>query len=388
MTDRLRILHLTTFLQGGAGRAIADLATAQHAAGHHVTVVTSRTGVDGYGNYAEYLARLDAAGIAYLTCDSLFTRDETLNRRALAAVQQRVGDEVDLVHAHAGVPARIGGWFSDALRRRAPVIQTQHGWGTNKTAAQAADDLAVLGRVDRVIATSHATRNHLAAMGIALETMEVIPCGLGPAAPGGSDVARGRLAPLRAQGALVVGCIGSVTPNKNQRLLVEALTCLRDLPVAAVFIGEGGEAIEMAAEASGVSSRVVACGYQPEGAAWLPLCDLLVLPSRSEGQGLAVLEAFRAGVPVVASRIAALEEIVDDGATGFLFESDNAGDLANAIRRVLSMSADRRATLVARARDRFLAGFTRDVMIARHERVYRCAVTGSQADLSRDGRRT
>src|SRR5215510_12876913 len=49
--SRMKILHLATFLQGGAGRVIADLAAAQRAAGNDVTVVASRTGAPGFGNY-------------------------------------------------------------------------------------------------------------------------------------------------------------------------------------------------------------------------------------------------------------------------------------------------------------------------------------------------
>jgi hypothetical protein len=104
----LSILHLTTFLQGGAGRAIADLACAQLEAGHRVMVVTSATGEPGYGNYPHHLGRLAAAGVPVLLVDSLFKRDPALNRHALERVTAAVPDgSVDVVHAHAAVPARV-----------------------------------------------------------------------------------------------------------------------------------------------------------------------------------------------------------------------------------------------------------------------------------------
>src|SRR5688572_30966960 len=77
----LGILHLTTFLQGGAGRAIADLACAQQAAGHRVTVVTSDTAHGEFGNYREYLDRLRAADVALHLCDSLFSREDRKSTR-------------------------------------------------------------------------------------------------------------------------------------------------------------------------------------------------------------------------------------------------------------------------------------------------------------------
>ena len=59
----MRILHLATFLQGGAGRVIVDLALQQHAAGDDITVVTSNTGAPGYGNYPAYVSELAGAGV-------------------------------------------------------------------------------------------------------------------------------------------------------------------------------------------------------------------------------------------------------------------------------------------------------------------------------------
>jgi glycosyltransferase involved in cell wall biosynthesis len=124
------------------------------------------------------------------------------------------------------------------------------------------------------------------------------------------------------------------------------------------------------AAAAGVAHRVLTCGYQREAARWLPLMDLLVLPSRTEGQGLAVLEAFRAGVPVVASRIPALAEIISHGQNGFLFEPDNPTALAACIRGALALPPSVRDVLVSTAFRRFRDEYTLDRMVARHEALY------------------
>ena len=367
----LGILHLTTFLQGGAGRAIADLACAQRSSGHRVTVVTSATGQGAFDNYPEYLDRLRAAGVVLHRWDSLFTRDLTLNMRVVARLQAHVdARRLDVVHAHAAVPALIGRLFLREAGRRAAVLQTQHGWGVNKTATQAAFDLAMLKDMDTVVVTSRATAELLVARGCTAPRFEVLPCGLpseGSAPPAGAVDA---LAPLRARGARLVGCIGSVTDNKNQRLAIDALT-RTDAGVVAVFIGEGGEALAEYARQRGVAERVVICGYQPQAAGWLPLLDALVVPSRTEGQGLVVLEAFRAGVPVIASDIPALAELVEDGGNGVLFESENAGSLAGAISRALGLPAPDRQAMLTAARQRFEGGYTIDRMVARHEALYR-----------------
>ena len=365
------VLHLTTFLQGGAGRAITDLACAQHAAGARVTVVTSETAEAGFGNYPEYLERLRAAGVGLRLCDSLFKRDLPLNLRVVEALYRHVRfDDVDVVHAHAAMPALIGRLFAARAPLRLPVLQTQHGWGINKTSGQAATDLAVLRTVDRVVTSSEATRDLLVSFGVPEAQCMVIPCGIEPHAGSTAAAAYEILGPARARGARVIGCIGSVTPNKNQRLVVEALPLLRDANAVAVFIGEGGEALAAQAAALGVGDRVITCGYQPDAARWLPLMDLLALPSRTEGQGLVVLEAFRAGVPVVASDIPPLAHLVRDGRSGFLFEPDDAGALAAAIRRALALPPAERELLAGAARRTFEAEYTLDRMVARHAALY------------------
>ena len=372
MTQPLGILHLTTFLQGGAGRAIVDLACAQHGAGHQVTVVTSSTATGEFGNYPEYLARLRAAGVALHAWDSLFTRDVRLNCRIVDLLCRWIGPQsVSIIHAHAAVPAFIGGAYARRLGRRVPIVQTQHGWGTNKTAEQAAFDLKMLATVDRVITTSHATADLLSSLGARASSMLVIPCGI----PSSDDAAPPveavqLLSPLRQRGLAIAGCIGSVTANKNQALLLDALSETSDIGTGAVFIGEGSEALAHRARACGIGERVVACGYQPHAARWLPLLDLLVVPSRTEGQGLVVLEAFRAGVLVIASHIPALAELIEDGRTGLLFDAGDARALAAALQRACALPATKRRAMVAAAYQRCTAEFGVDEMVARHERLY------------------
>ena len=383
--DRLDILHLTTFLQGGAGRAIVDLACAQHEAGHRVTVVTSLTARGEFGNYPDYLERLRAAGVTLQAWDSLFTRDLTLNMRVVDMLAEQYarsaggsGDATTtgrfVIHAHAAIPAFIGRRFAERVGHRIPVVQTQHGWGINKTTEQAAFDIDILRQVDRVITTSRATAQLLVEFGAPQGSISVIPCGLAAEEPEAPPIDADLIAALRADGARIIGCIGSVTANKNQRLLLEALQWLEDPSIRVLFIGDGSvDLIDEACEL-GVDRQVVACGYQPSAARWLPFFDLLVVPSRTEGQGVVVLEAFRARVPVVASHIPALTELIDDGRNGVIFSPLTAKALAGAIRGALALPADLREEMVAAARARFDRDFTIESMVQRHEALYREAI--------------
>jgi glycosyltransferase involved in cell wall biosynthesis len=128
-------------------------------------------------------------------------------------------------------------------------------------------------------------------------------------------------------------CIGTIGARKNQRLLVDALASDELRQATAVFIGDGDPTDLLArARALGVAGRVAVLGYRPHASRYLTLCRALVLPSRNEGLPLAVLEAFRAGVPVVASRIPELAEALDHGDAGYLFEPESAAGLARALR--------------------------------------------------------
>jgi glycosyltransferase involved in cell wall biosynthesis len=378
---RLSIVHLTTYLQGGAGRAITDLACAQHAAGHRVLVMSSATDVPGlgrrslggggYGNYPHYLERLADAGVDVILEDSLFTRDATLNLRALDRLKTaRPFGTVDILHAHAGTPARIGLAYVQDCNEGTVVIQTQHGWGSNKTECQAHEDLEVLRRVNRVVVTSETTLELLVEYGVPSDHLLTIPCGIPPVTAAVSAAAEMALAPLRTNGYSIVGCVGTVNANKNQQLLLEALP-RQDGSVAAVFVGEGAEELRRRAEHMGIANRVLAVGYQPDAERWMPAFDALVVPSFSEGQGLVVLEAFRAGVPVVASAIPSLRQLVVPEHTGWLFDPHDACSLATVIERVVSLSPSERARVTRAARASFLANYTAEQMVLKHEQLYR-----------------
>lgn len=371
----MRVLHLATFLQGGAGRCIVDLATAQRAAGLDVTVVTTATPVDDYGNYPEYLAELQRADVRLLMADSLFARDRARNLDVVTALSSRWRAGLgDIIHAHAATPALIGLIVAGASRHPVPVVQTMHGWGVRKTATQAAEDLSVLSLVSSVVTTSMASRDLMAAMGLAVDAMRVIPCGIDAAAPAApDDDVAGVLRAERARGSRVLLCIGSITPAKNQAQLVEALATLRQrTPVFCGFIGEGAgaEALSSRAAALGIADGVRFFGYRPAASAYLALADALVLPSLSEGQGLAAVEACRAEVLTIASDIPAFSEIVPEPDRGVSFEAGSVESLIAAVERSLSLTAKDRAARTARARAHFARRYTRAAMVAAHDALY------------------
>jgi glycosyltransferase involved in cell wall biosynthesis len=360
----VKILHLTTFLQGGAGRVIATLASAQRASGHDVVVIMSATSAPGYGNYSGHIDTLARSGVASHAIDSLFLRDPAEHRHVIDFVESQYGgvSRFDVLHAHAAVPARIAMVLVDRAAARAPVLQTMHGWGIAKTPEQQKSDIAVLRAVDRVVVPDKTSARLLESLGVAATHVRRVPYGVAPQVErsGAGDALRVEMRTWQANGGVVICCAGTVGPRKNQRLLIEALPRIQpNGGVLCVFVGDGEPVLLQALAArAGVAGRVRFSGYRTDAREIVAASDFLVLPSISEGQPLSVLEAFCDGVPVLSSSIPELRELVADGVTGFLFDPMDANDLANAFSRARSLSAEGRAALCERARAQWESTFS------------------------------
>jgi glycosyltransferase involved in cell wall biosynthesis len=371
----MRVLHLTSFLQGGAGRAIAALAAAQHRGGHDVVVITSATGAPGYGNYRAHLDALRHAGVTVDEVDSLFTRDDSAHEAVINHVHRRHGgiSRFDIVHAHAAVPSAIALRLRERSGVRVPVLQTMHGWGIAKTPEQERADSAVLNAVDRVVVPATSSARLLESIGVAAARIQVVHYGVPPRAGGGagSDPLYTDIRAWRRDGGAAICCVGTIGERKNQRLLVDALQALGDRRLFAIFVGDGdADGLRGHAGRAGIAPRVRVAGYRDDARGIVAACDVLVLPSLSEGQPLAILEAFCDGVPVVASAIPELQELVDDRVTGWLHDPRSAESLAAVLRQVLAQDAGEQIALIERARAEWRARYSLDRMVDGYAALY------------------
>jgi glycosyltransferase involved in cell wall biosynthesis len=351
----MRILHITTFLQGGAGRNITDLAIAQRQAGHDVLVAADAGGAPGYGSYPEYITELRGAGVALAYLTSTFKRSPALNARAALELRAQTGGwNPDVVHAHATTPAvvaRLAG-----LSGNGRLLNTMHGWGITKTPEQAEADVAVLELADAVVVPSSSAARTLSRAGLRRADVRVIPYGIADNVPS-SLAADAGIRGGHSNGSRTCLCIGTIGERKNQRLLVDALATETLQNVGAVFIGDGDvEALREYAAHRGVASRVTILGHRPHASRYLAIADALVLPSRNEGLPLAVLESLRAGVPVVAADIPEIAEALDDGRCGYLFVPEDATSLAGAVLRSFDTSPAFREAMRARFARHYSAG--------------------------------
>jgi L-malate glycosyltransferase len=368
----MRLLHLSTFLQGGAGRAITDLALAQHAAGHIVSVAIEDQEEPGYQSYPEYLERLETAGIPVHRVHSTFKRD--LSRNLAAVEQLRTLPEMaslHLVHAHAAVPSLVARLMTARSQRPVAVVHTMHGWGTRKTSEQAASDVVALNLANRVVVPSATSAALLDAFGVDRDLVRVVPYGVRDERhrPVPDEAL---LADLRRRWSLMVGCVGTIGERKNQRLVIDALAQVRGAVVGCVFIGDGDVAgLSSYARMRGVADRAVVLGYRKDASQYLRRMDACVLASTSEGQPLTVLEAFRDRVPVLAADIEELREIIDHRVTGWLFANGDARSLASMLEKAARGAV---RGVADAARERYETRYTVDQMVDGYATVYGQAV--------------
>lgn len=367
----MRILHLTTYLQGGAGRIITDLATAQRRSGHDVRIVSDAGQAPGYESYPEYLDDLAAADVSHLRLCSTFHRDEALNRAATNSLTLLFDEWLpDLCHAHAALPGAIARRALSTRAPRPPLVHTMHGWGVNKTSAQAHADVTTLALADAVVTPSRAAREALHDAGLCHDDVRVIRYEIAeertPLEPTVADLELWRHA---GSGRKLAICIGTVGARKNQRLLVDALADTHLADVTAVFIGEGEtETLATAAFDAGVADRVVVLGHRPRAGRYLQIADALVLPSRNEGLPLVVLEAVRAEVPVVASRLPEIVEALEGADSTGLFVPDDVVDLRRALRTIIEPTERRRGRTCGRSASSPSASPSR--MVRDYEQLY------------------
>jgi glycosyltransferase involved in cell wall biosynthesis len=202
-----------------------------------------------------------------------------------------------------------------------------------------------------VIAVSEHEAASLINLGVQRDRIRVIPNGvdLGEFAGVGTRKDRDGLVGL---------FVGRLDPDqKGLDVLVRAMSKLpQNYPLRLRLVGEdwgGAELLRHLAQRLGVADRVTMVGKvpRPEVVREFAEADFLVLPSRFEPFGIVLLEAMAAGLPVVASRVGGIPEIVSEGETGLLVEPDNPDALAEALR-LLCQNESLRFSMGRSARER------------------------------------
>jgi glycosyltransferase involved in cell wall biosynthesis len=220
----------------------------------------------------------------------------------------------------------------------------------------------------RVIAVSHAVKEHLVARGMPAERIDVVYNGVDPERyylPLTREAAKRRLGlPPEAE---VVGVVAHLTAKKGHAVFVEAFAraAAQHPSAVALFLGDGAEraALEARVERLGLRGRVLFSGFHPDVLPFYAAFDVVALPS-IDGEGLprALLEGGLLGRACVGTQLSGVPEIIRDGETGFVVPVGDAVALGDRLSALLGDAA-LRERLGAAGRDWVSATFTIDAMV-------------------------
>jgi glycosyltransferase involved in cell wall biosynthesis len=255
----------------------------------------------------------------------------------------------DVVHTHL-VHADVYGGLAAALRG-AKLVSTKHNDDPFRVGPFRHVERGLARVASRIVTITDSLRHFtVEQVGLPAEKVETIHYGMDEL-PG----AWGENPPDDLpHGARILLSVSRLTQQKGLDVAIRALPSLPDDTVL-VVLGEGPERepLEALARELGVAGRVRLRGREPDVAAWLRRASTLVHPARWEGFGLAVLEAMLAGLPVVASNVSSLPELVLDGETGLLVRPDDPSALALGVARALEERDRLGAAGLARAHAEF-----------------------------------
>ncbi len=360
---------------GGSGVVATELGHALARRGHTVHLISSEVPFrwrDGYAGLS--FTRVEAP--AY----PLFREPQYLLALANTVVRVACAERLDIVHAHYAVPHATAAYLADQIIRadtnlsRLRTVTTLHG-----------TDITLVGSdpsYKRVVAFSIAQSHGVTAVSESLRRDTITTLGIQRdirVIPNFLDVAewtrqvdpalRTHLAP---DGQAIVVHVSNFRPVKRVGMVFEVFQAIRrERPARLVLIGDGPDrpALEDRVAREGLSDEVVFVGERQDLVSWLSVADVLLLPSAQESFGLAALEAMACEVPVVASRVGGLPEVIQDGETGFLCTDGDVAEMADRSLQVLRDPALRLRIGQAAARvvrDRYQT----DTVVPQYERYY------------------
>ncbi len=360
---------------GGSGIVATELGKNLASRGHHVHVLSSETPFR-LGEYQPGLSfhRVETPNYP------LFREPQYLLALANKIVQVSRDERLDIIHAHYAVPHATAGYLARQILGagnggKVPrVITTLHG-----------TDITLLG-ADRsykeIVAFSIAQSDGVTAVSESLKAdtyrelgqsrdIRVIPNFVDVDATYRKDCGdlRARFAPA---GEKLLIHVSNFRPVKRVTAAIEIFRQVHAaVPSRLLMVGDGPDLPEAAqlARSLGLSDAVRFLGDQEQVVQLLSASDLLLMPSAQESFGLAALEAMACEVPVIASKVGGVPELVEDGVSGFLCPPDDLRAMAAAAIRLLTdENLHRRVAQAARARS--VEHFADTRIIPMYERFY------------------
>ena len=360
----MRILYVVTRADavGGASIHVRDMAREMLGRGHAVIVLT--------GGEGPVTNLLQAAGVPYHAllslCRPIHPLRDLLAARELAAAVRQFAPDIMSVHTAKA------GWIGRAVAARLgiPAVYTPHGWPIGDRMGARVGVLfewaeKVASRwTSAIICVCECERNLALHKRLArADQLHIVHNGV-------RDIPAGLRADVMAVPPRIVS-VARLEAPKDPVTLLRALETIRSQPWELDLVGDGPLEPELRrlAASLGIANRVRFLGYVRDPAEVLARAQLFVLSSLSEGFPRSVIEAMRAGLPVVASAVGGIPEAVRDGIEGLLVPRGDPSALAAALSGLLADGA-RRKQMGLHARRTYEERFRFERMADETEAVY------------------
>lgn len=346
---------------GGASVHLLDLALGAQRAGHHVNILVGGEGV--------FLSRAKKEGIC---CISLRHMVREINpfKDFLCFLELKKAISViapDIVHLHSSKAGILGRLVAKSLS--IPVIFTAHGWAftegvsRNRRIFYRAIEQLMARFTDKIITVSEYDRQLALKLNVGVEKQI---CTINNGMP---DV--NNLPEMPSTDVVRLIMVARFDAQKNHLALINTLACLKHLRWILEFVGDGPSVVEVrkAVQYHSLEERVIFSGSCNDIPTRLASADIFFLISNWEGLPLTILEAMRAGLPVVASNVGGVPESIEHNISGFLVARGDQKMLGEVAARLIC-SARLRKTMGRAGRKKFEDEFTFEKMLKKTLDVY------------------
>jgi glycosyltransferase involved in cell wall biosynthesis len=376
MTEKkTKILYCITKANwGGAQRYVYDLATSLPNDKYEVLVIT--------GNSGALTNKLESANVKTLILGNL-SREVNAWIDFLTILRLRKifrTERPDIIHLNSSKMGALGA-IAGKLARVPKIIFTGHGWAFNEDRNSWQKKIIyfvhwlTLTLADQTIMVSAKTKNQIAKSQKIRDKTAVIRNGIEEINFLTKEQARAEIqkklsVDLQSEGRPWIGTISELHKNKGLKYLIEAINLLKlesddptTLPIT-IIIGEGEkrEKLQKRIERYNLESDVFLIGQIDEAARYLKAFDIFTLTSITEALPYAILEAGQAGLPVIASAVGGIPEIIDDTKNGILIRPMEPEEIVKAITSFLK-NPDEMALLGQKLAERIKKYFDKKKMI-------------------------
>jgi len=383
-TRKIKILYVITKSNfGGAQRYVYDLASAMKKRGHEVTVVLGGAGLlkiklEG--------AEIRTHAIASLKRDISVTDDAVSFKTIYSIIKTERPDVIHLNSPKAGGLGAFACRFLNASRftlHATRIIYTVHGWAFNE------DRLFYERATIRLFSwltmlLCHKTillsqREYTQALGFPFvkNKLALVPLGIKPPVYFSREKARELLnitQPFDISKGCVIGTVAELHPNKGLTFLIDAMAVVvkKHPNTVCVIIGGGQDrkALESLIREKQLERTVFLTGYIDEASKYLKAFDIFVLPSLKEGLPYAILEAGLASLPVIATSVGGIPEIIENRKSGLLIAPKSSSELAHTISFMIEHPKEREQYGLA-LRQSTTQKFSFDKMLATTKNLYK-----------------